>query len=128
MSECLFPGCVRNGEKNGYCIGHAQYSEYAGELQEKTTINKKSEKLAKQEREYKKIVKQMLDENNLCEMLTPICTKIAEGLHHMKRRGINLLNRKYLKRSCNACNGYVEKHPRWAIENKLLVSVHKKGE
>jgi hypothetical protein len=44
----------------------------------------------------------------------------------MKRRGVNLLNRKYLKRSCNACNGYVEKHPLYAIENGLSVSVHKK--
>jgi hypothetical protein len=68
----------------------------------------------------------MLSENQACELLTPVCTRIAEGLHHMKRRGVNLLNRKYLKRSCNPCNGYVEKHPLYAIENGLSVSVHKK--
>jgi hypothetical protein len=124
--SCQFPGCSRHGQSNGYCIGHAQYAGYAGEVREKKAPNKKSEKQAKLDKEYKKIVKEMLAADPMCEMNTPVCTRKAEGLHHMKRRGVNTLNRKYLKRSCNACNGYVEEHPLWAIENKLSLKVHSK--
>lgn len=69
----------------------------------------------------------MLAQSQVCELNTPDCTRIAEGLHHMKGRGVHLLNRKYLKRACNACNGYVERHPQYALDNGLSVSRHKKG-
>lgn len=69
----------------------------------------------------------MLEESNLCELATPDCTGMAEGLHHMKGRGVHLLNRKYLKRACNACNGYVERHPQYALDHGLSVSRHTKG-
>lgn len=125
---CLFPLCRRHPDKNGYCLFHSQYAGYSGEVAEEKAIDKKSEKQKKLDREYKKLVKQMLDENNLCEMKTPVCTGIAEGLHHMKRRGVNLMNRKYLKRSCNACNGWAEKNPLKALELGISVKVHTKTE
>lgn len=126
MSECLFPLCTRHAEENGFCFHHRQYSAYAGELKNKAPIDKKSDKLTKQEREYKKIVKEMLATDDRCELKTPVCTGKAEGLHHMKRRGINLLNRKYLKRACNACNSWCEKNPKQALELGMSVLVHKK--
>lgn len=75
-------------------------------------------------KEYKKIVKEMLSENSRCELKTPVCTGIAQGLHHQKKRGMNLLNKKFLKRSCNPCNLYVEEHPDYAMEHGLSISKH----
>ncbi len=88
-------------------------------------IAKKSKKLMQAEREYKKIVKEMLAENTLCEMNTPNCTRVATGLQHTKRRGVNLLDRKHLIRSCNPCNLWVELHPKEALEMGIAISVHK---
>lgn len=97
--------------------------------EKKTTSSKKTKGKSNQrkedEKEYKKIVKEMLLENDRCELNTPVCTGAAQGLHHQKRRGSNYLNRKYLLRSCNACNGYVERNPKYAVEHGLSLSVHK---
>lgn len=82
----------------------------------------KSSKMKVDLKEYKQIVTEMLAIDIKCELHTPECTGTAQGLHHMKKRGSNLLNRKYLKRACNACNGYVERHPQYAIEKGLSVS------
>jgi len=62
-------------------------------------IAKKSDKRKIEDKEYKKIVKELLNESTECELKTPSCTKVAQGLHHQKRRGKNLLNKKYLLRS-----------------------------
>lgn len=133
---CKFPTCQRHAEKNGYCVGHSIYapgatSHVSKPVEKKSNprppIKNKSTKLGKAEREYKKIVVRKLAENPLCEMTTPACTRIAEGLHHMKGRGANLLDEKYLLRSCNACNLYVELHPLWAIEKGLSISKHIKA-
>lgn len=126
MNNCQFPLCKRMAETNGYCFLHRQYSGYSGEVKEKTVISKKSEKQEKLDREYKKIVKEMLGVDDRCELKTPVCIGRATGLHHMKRRGVNLLNRKYLKRSCDPCNGWVEKNPIKAIELGLSKKVHVK--
>lgn len=89
-------------------------------------IAKKSAKEKVNHREYKKIVKEMLAEDPNCEIKVPdVCTQLAEGLHHMKRRGSNLLNRKYLKRACNACNVWCENNPVESIELGMSLSVHK---
>lgn len=85
-------------------------------------LAQKSKKLTAKEKEYKKIVAEMLAQDNRCELTTPDCTGTAEGLHHQKGRGIHLTNRKYLKRACNSCNGYVDRHPQYAIDNGLSVS------
>lgn len=91
----------------------------------KQPLAKKSAGRKVDDKEYKKIVKEMLAESNWCELNTPVCTVTAQGLHHKKRRGSNYLNRKYLLRSCNACNEYVEANPKYALEKGLSVSVHK---
>lgn len=88
-------------------------------------IAKRSTKGKSEDRELKKITNEMLSENNECELKTPVCIQIATCLHHSKRRGVNLLNKKYLKRSCEPCNGFVESHPQYALDNGLSISVHK---
>lgn len=136
MANCKFPGCPRHPEKNGYCVGHRIYAPGAapkkpagpGPDQKKKfpRIARRAKKHAASDREYVKLVREMLAENPYCELVTPECTGIAQGLHHMKGRGVHLLTRKFLKRACNACNGYVERHPAYALEKGLSVSRHTK--
>lgn len=64
----------------------------------------------------------MLAASPYCEINSPNCTRAAQGLQHMKGRGVNLLNRKFLKRACNACNTYCEEHPQWALDHGHAVS------
>jgi len=124
--QCNFPNCKSRAVNGGYCIGHAKMMGTPKPEKTKTPIPKKSDKRIKEEREYKKIVKEMLAESNLCEMKTPDCTKIATGLQHKKRRNANYFNRKYLIRSCDGCNGWAERNPLKALEMGIAVSVLKK--
>ena len=69
-----------------------------------------------QQRLYRKIVKEMIEEDPRCEIKAPGCTGIAEGLQHkVKRSTKNLLNRKNLLRSCSSCNTWIENNPLEAI-------------
>lgn len=88
-------------------------------------IAKRSVKMKGQIKAYNKIKDDMLKESNLCEIQSVVCTKKATGLQHAKRRGVNLLNKKYLIRCCDPCNGYCEQHPQWALDNGFAISVHK---
>lgn len=88
-------------------------------------IPKKSAKMKNDLKEYNKIKKEMLAEDDRCELRSPVCTGTAQGLQHTKRRGINLLNKKYLLRACNACNGWCEDNPVEAVELGMAKSVHK---
>lgn len=123
MEQCKFPLCKRHAEKNGYCIGHRIY---AGEEKPKKGIAKYSEKRAELQKEYRKLVKTMLEENKRCEIKAPGCTKKAEGLHHLQKRSPkNMLDRSNLKRACNHCNLYIETNPAWAEEKGFSISKHK---
>lgn len=148
MATCSFSGCSMPAGPNGFCFRHriyagakgkppgkaaspAQPSKPAKPVEKKAPrqkpVKKKSKKLARDERQYRKIVARKLAEDPTCEIRSPDCTGAAEGLHHTKGRGKLLLDEKYLKRACNACNGYVERHPLWAIENGHSVSRHIKA-
>ena len=79
-----------------------------------------------QQRLYRKIVKEMIEENPSCEIKAPGCTGRAEGLQHkVKRSSKNLLNRKNLLRSCNNCNTWIENNPLEAIAMGVSVSKFK---
>jgi 5-methylcytosine-specific restriction endonuclease McrA len=68
-------------------------------------IPKQSEKRKKEQKEYVKIVKEMLLENKECSVKSPECTGGAQGLNHKQKRSPkNFLDRANLERSCNACN------------------------
>lgn len=129
MATCAFPTCQRHAEKNGYCVRHSIYAQKSAPDQKKkqpTRIRRRSKKLAAKERDYAKIVREMMAESRQCELRTPDCIGTAQGLHHMKGRGVHLLNKKFLKRACNPCNSYVERHPAYALEHGLSVSRIKK--
>lgn len=130
MPECAFPYCKRNAEKNGYCVGHRIYAVMAiksshietpakakRQVARKKPVNKKTKKLAKAERAYRKIVLEMLAADPYCQIRSPVCMGAADGLHHMRGRGKRLNDRDNLKPACNACNSYVESHRAWAEEN-----------
>ena len=134
MATCAFPTCHGHAEKNGYCVRHKIYATKTtdtgskSEKKKPTRIRRRAKKHSEKDRAYVQIVREMLAQNPYCELGTPDCTGIAQGLHHMKGRGVHLLNRKFLKRACNGCNGYVERHPAYALERGLSVSRHQKDQ
>jgi len=126
MSECSWPTCSDPATHGIHCFQHYRvYGTTKNEKPKQNPIPVKSAKAKDQHKEYLKIVKEMMKESDQCEMRTPVCTGKAEGLQHKKRRGKNLLNKEFLIRSCNMCQDYVEKHPKWAIENDLAISKYK---
>ena len=83
-----------------------------------TPIAKVSDKRKVVNRLYKKIIKEMAAESNLCELKSPVCTGIMQGGDHIQKRSPNnLTDRNNLKRACNACNQFKETFPNWAIDN-----------
>lgn len=122
MPECLFPTCSRHAQPNGMCVSHRIYAASKIEPTVIKPIDKKSAKTKVSDKEYKKIVSQYFAASNKCEILSPVCTKIMEGLHHMKKRGEFLMDKRFLKRSCNACNSFLEANTDWGIENGFILS------
>jgi len=88
-------------------------------------IKKYSDKRKEKQKEYVKLVKEMLSENPNCEIKMPGCLKIATGLHHkVKRTEKNLCDRKNLLRACDSCNGWCERFPLIAIKKGYSISKH----
>lgn len=133
---CKFPLCKRHPEKNGYCISHRIYASEPSSSQsdrskpvtaKKKPIARFSEKRQKLQVKYNKLVKEMLADNKMCEIKSPDCTGVAEGLHHIEKRSArNLLDKTKLKRSCNYCNTFVENNVSWAEKKGFIISKHKK--
>lgn len=128
MNEvCLFPGCNRHPQSNKYCIGHRIYANVKVEKETPKSIAKVSEKRKEENKEYKKIVVEMMKESKFCEVKSPVCTKIAQGLNHKKKRSPKtLLDKKYLERACNPCNLFIEENQEWAEENGHVISKYSK--
>lgn len=123
---CKFPNCRLHPQPNGYCIGHQAFASFKP-VKVPKKINNESEKRKQDDKKYKKIVKELAAKSNKCQIKSPVCTKIMEGLHHIvKRSPDNLLDKNNLLRSCNACNNYCEDHPKWALENLVSKSKFKK--
>jgi len=66
---------------------------------------------------YRRLRIPFLKERRVCEIKSPECMGAATEVHHIKGRGKYLLEVSTWKASCRACNGYVEKHDKWAREN-----------
>jgi hypothetical protein len=122
MAKCNWVTCNEEATQGVHCFHHyrqwgltASYGSIKEVIEKPKPqpIAKKSVKAAKNDKEYKKLVKLMLAENDKCEMKVPgVCTGKAQGLHHKRKRGKHTLkDKKNLLRACNACNGWVEKFP-----------------
>lgn len=122
MSECLFPNCRRHSEKNGFCIGHSAFAKLKMEPEEVKQISKKSETFKINDKEYRKLVIEFALKSKKCQIHSPVCTKLMEGLHHKKKRGEFLLDKRFLLRSCNACNDFLEANTDWGIEHGFILS------
>lgn len=86
-------------------------------------IATQSNKRKEEQKEYKKIVKEILSADDRCKLKVPgTCTGKAQGLHHLRKRVGFLLDKRFLKPACNACNQWVELHPKEAIEKGLALS------
>ena len=86
-------------------------------------IAKKSAKRKVEDKVYKKIVAEFFLISKFCEVLSPICTKIAQGLNHKRKRSPKTwLDKENLERCCNACQTYIEENPDWAVEHGHAVS------
>ena len=125
--QCTFYLCTRKAEPGGLCFLHRKLLGGTKETKKIKPIPKKSEKRKVDEKEYKKIVKELLSESDLCELnVDGVCIRKAQGLHHMKKRtGKNYLDRKFLKRACNPCNLFCETHPKEAMQLGLVISKFK---
>jgi CO dehydrogenase/acetyl-CoA synthase alpha subunit len=89
-------------------------------------IAKKTKKRAVLDRKYSKLLKKEAEENNDCEIKSPVCIGIFQGFQHkVKRSAKNLLDRENLLRSCNPCNGWCESNPLKAIAMGVSISKHK---
>lgn len=100
----------------------------APEKEEKKPVKIKpfSKKREIKQREYRKLVDELLKKDGRCEINSPVCTKKAQGLHHVvKRSAKNLTDLKNLKRSCNACNDFLEANPDWGAEHGFIISKFK---
>lgn len=129
MPDCSFPNCSRHAQPNGYCIGHKHYAALKIERTPQTRIPTKSKVMTENHKEYKKIVIEMLLKSKRCEINAPdVCSKIAQGLHHMKKRGEFLLDKRFLKRSCNNCNSFLEANTDWGIEHGFILSKFNESE
>lgn len=85
-----------------------------------------SKKREKKQREYRKIVKEMLSKDARCKINSPVCTGYSQGLHHrIKRSPNNLTDLKILIPACNACNSYLESHTEWGIKKGFIISKFK---
>jgi len=122
--QCCFFNCNRNAVGGKYCLQH----ERIVNGKKNPGMKKVSDKRAKENRTtYAQVKKIKFFNSNICELQSPVCTWIAEGLDHTQKTSPN--NRtdvNNLKRSCNACNLYKETHPEWAQENGHHVSRFKK--
>lgn len=123
---CQFPLCKSNEYKSGFCIQHNRVYGSKDVAKAPKQISQKSDKRKDEEKIYKRLVKDMLSENSNCEMMVQgVCTGKAQGLHHVqKRTPKNYLEKSNLKRSCNACNLWVELHPQESIKLGLSKSKH----
>lgn len=124
---CVFPLCKFNQDKGSdFCLHHRKHFG-APDIKEKKAIPKKSAKRKEEDKEYKKIVKELLAENPNCQIKETGCTTKASGLHHQKKRTPStLLDKRYLIRACNNCNLWAELNPMEAIKKGHSHSKFKK--
>lgn len=87
-------------------------------------IAKKSEKRKKDEKEYHKILDELREISDRCDLKVPgVCIGVMQGGHHKKKRTPKTyLDKKLILRACNPCNLFCETHSAEAKEMGLVES------
>ena len=123
IGYCTFPLCSRIAEHKGMCFLHKIYSVTDVEKEKPKPVAYQSDKRKEDQKEYRKIVKEMLAETPNCEIMETGCQGKATGLHHQKKRSpATLLDKRFLKRACDSCNLWCEIHPLEAIDKGHSIS------
>jgi hypothetical protein len=115
---CTVVGCLFNGK---YCRLHP-----GGKLKNPTKLKPRSDKLEKvMRKEYRPQVKEMVEANTPCNVNSPVCTKVAQGFHHLAGKEGELLTNREKKIPCfNMCNLFIEENHAWARANGFKLSRH----
>lgn len=121
--SCTWPRCIckATGIKCG---------DFKEKKKGPTRIPYKSATRIQDDKEYSKILAELRAESDLCDLRVPgVCTRKMQGGHHLKKRDGSLYtDKRYIKRACNACNGWVEQNPEKAIAMGIAISKFKKDE
>ena len=126
IQHCQFPICPIHSNSK-YCIRRAVGSVVPEVIKKVYNIPPRSKKRIAEQKEYVAIVKDKLSKNNKCELNSPVCTGIADGLDHIQKRSpSNFLAIDNLKNCCSPCNLYKELNPKWANDNGFSISRFKK--
>lgn len=110
---CLFPLCTVHAESNGYCFHHAIYANSVAVKMPKP-VKKESSSMKEVKKELKKLYPLFLAKHPLCNIKSPVCTRVATCINHTKGRGCNVLNVEDFESSCTACNLFIEENHEWA--------------
>lgn len=110
---CNFPTCDRKPESTGWCIFHAIYSSSVS-VKKAKPVKKESDSMKEIKRELKKLYPVFLAKNPVCNIKSPVCTKVATCINHTRGREGNVLNVEDWESSCTACNGFIEQNHEWA--------------
>lgn len=95
----------------------------AYKLEKPKNIAKMSVKRSLENKEYLKVRLEYLNENQVCEVKTPACTRWATTVHHKRgRTGDLLTNRDHFLGACFTCHSYIEENPDWAKRHGLSES------
>jgi len=121
---CIFPLCTRKADKGPYCFLHGKHFSGPIPAEKPKPIARESKKRRKKNAQYrKKVGNEITAGETPCVVKSPDCTGYAQGKNHkQKRTEKNLMEDENLEDCCNACNGYIERHPAWAKENGHWVS------
>lgn len=94
---------------------------------ERVRIKPRSNKRAKQEREYARLAKEYLASHLYCEAKLEGCRIVANQCHHISgRQGALLTDVSNLMAICDPCHAWITEHSKEAIEMGLSKSrLHK---
>lgn len=126
--KCLFPGCPRYGQKNGYCVAHSRVYASGVAVSMPKETNKVSDKMKEIKKALKSLYPAFLKSRPVCRIKSPVCTHKADVVHHDSGRGADkILDQSTWVECCAACNSYVEQHDNWAREKGFKKSRHQKN-
>ncbi len=103
----------KNYKGKKYCKS-CWYKDILPNISEKVKyINKVSDKQSKLLDAYSKLRKIFFskEENKYCKAQLPGCQLHASDVHHMKKRGVYLLDITTWLSTCRVCHSYIESHP-----------------